>query len=163
MKNTNSKPEDRMTNDPPSEGGLGHKSVTSSTVEERAAERSRRRIERWKTKYNPDRIAAILADKAESMRERYKAQTVILCQVEKCVGEVTDVAGVPRIMKVWYMDFGRQVYRVWRNVPSSVRDVECGFVRLKWQARGLDPAILDKVKCAVVKLVESLEEPGSGR
>jgi len=135
--------------------GLGH---VPATPEDRAAERSRRRIERWQAKYTPERVTAVLADKAESMRKRYEAQTVVLCQVEKCVAEVTDVAGVPRMMRVWYMDFGRQVYRVWRKVPSSVREMECGFVRLKWQARGLDPAVMDKVKAAVVKLVESLDE-----
>jgi len=141
----------KVTNDG---DGLGHE---PATPEDRAAERSRRAIERWKAKCTPERVTAVLAAKAESMRERYEVQAVMLCQVEKSVAEITDAAGVPRMMRIWYMDFGRQVYRIWRKVPSSVREMECGFVRLKWQTRGLDPAILDKVKAAIVAMLDSLD------
>lgn len=127
--------------------------------EDRMAERIRRRIECWKTKYNPDRVSAILADKAESMREHHEAQTQVLCQVEKSVAEVTDAAGVPPMIRFWYTDFGREVYRIWRKIPSSCRETECGFAIRKWQVRGLDPAILDRVKGSVVKLLDSLDMP----
>ncbi len=119
------------------------------------AERSKRRIERWKSKYNVERVAAVLSDKRESMSERYRAQALMLCHVDKSVAEVTDAAGVPSMMRIWYKSFGREVCRIWRTIPSSCQELEYDVIRYKWTARGLDPILLPKVKVAVIELLEA--------
>jgi len=52
--------------------------VRSANVEcrsaDRVAESIRRRVERWTAKYRPEWVSAVLATKAEGMRERYELQ-----------------------------------------------------------------------------------------
>jgi hypothetical protein len=138
----------RMTND--------EARMTNPEPQDSVAERSRRTIARWEAKYTPERTAAVLAAKAERMRERYQVQAEIQERVDHRVAEVTDAAGVPKMMRIWYKSFGREVCRIWRTIPSSAREVECDVARYKWKARGLDPVLLDRVRAAVVDLVDSL-------
>jgi hypothetical protein len=95
-------------------------------------------------------VAAILGAKSEQMRERFRVQTEMLGRVEQRVAEVTDAAGISVMMRIWYKSFGREVCRIWRTIPSSCQELEYDVVRYKWTARGLEPALLDSVKAAVV-------------
>ena len=79
----------------------------------------KRRVARWEAKYTPERVAAILGAKGEQMRERFRVQTEMLGRVEHRISEVTDAAGIPVMMRIWYKSFGREVCRIWRTIPSS--------------------------------------------
>jgi hypothetical protein len=119
----------------------------------------KRRVARWEAKYTPERVSAILTAKAEHMRERFRVQTEMLGRVEHRVSEVTDAAGVSVIVRMWYKDFGREVCRIWRTIPSSCQEREYDVVRYKWTARGLEPTLLASVKAAVVELLDSSDFP----
>ena len=136
----------RMTND--------QYRMTNAQPEDPVAENIRHRIARWEAKYNPERTAAVLADKATLMRRRYQVQAEMLARIDHRVSEVTDAAGVSKMMRIWYKDFGREVFRIRRTIPSSCRDLEYDVIRYKWTARGLDPILLTKVKVAVVELLD---------
>ena len=118
-------------------------------------ERIKRRIANWEAKYTPEFTSAILAAKSGRMRERFRVQTEMLGRVEHRISEVTDAAGVSVIVRMWYKDFGREVTRIWRTIPSSSQEVEYDVVRYKWTARGLDPILLVKVKAAVIEFLEA--------
>ncbi len=119
----------------------------------------KRRVARWDAKYNPERLAALLAAKSELMGKRYAVQAEMLGRVDHRVSEVTDAAGVSVITRMWYKDFGREVSRIWRTIPSSCQELEYDVVRYKWTARGLDPILLVKVKAAVIELLDSSDFP----
>jgi hypothetical protein len=95
----------------------------------------KRRVARWEAKYTPERVSAILAAKSEQMRERFRVQTEMLGRVEQRVAEVTDAAGIPVMMRIWYKSFGREVCRIWRTIPSSCQELEYDVIRYKWTAR----------------------------
>jgi len=141
--------------------------MTNSPPDDPVGESIKRRVAGWEVKYNPERIAAILAAKSERMRESYAVQAEMLGRVDHRISEVIDAVGVSVIVRMWYKDFGREVCRIWRTIPSSSQEVEYDVVRYKWTARGLDPILLVKVKAAVIELLEASDfprkddEPGS--
>jgi len=128
--------------------------MTNAPSEDPVAENIRNRIARWEAKYTPERTAAVLADKATLMRRRYQVQAEMLARIDHRVSEVTDAAGVSKMMRIWYKDLGREVFRIRRTIPSSCRELEYDVIRYKWTARGLDPILLTKVKVAVVELLD---------
>jgi len=136
--------------------------AAGAAPEDPVGESIKRRVARWEAKYTPERMAAILGAKAERMRERFRVQTEILGRVEHRVSEVTDAAGVSVIVRMWYKDFGREVCRIWRTIPSSCQELEYDVVRYKWTARGLDPILLCRVKVAVIELLETSGFPRKG-
>jgi hypothetical protein len=142
--------------------------TANSPNEDPVGESIKRRVARWEAKYTPERVSAILAAKSELMRERFRVQAEMLGRVEHRVSEVTDAAGVSVIVRMWYKDFGREVCRIWRTIPSSCQEREYDVIRYKWTARGLEPTLLASVKAAVVELLDSSnfprkdEEPRTG-
>jgi hypothetical protein len=127
---------------------------TEHVPDDPVGERIKRRVARWDVKYNPERIAAILAAKSERMHENYAVQAEILGRVDHRVSEVIDAVGVSVIVRIWYKAYAREVTKIWRTIPSSCQELEYDVVRYKWTARGLDPILLVKVKVAVIKLLE---------
>jgi hypothetical protein len=136
--------------------------TANSPNEDPVGESIKRRVARWNAKYNTERIAAILGAKSEQMRERFRVQTEMLGRVEHRISEVTDAAGVSVITRMWYKDFGREVCRIWRTIPSSCQELEYDVVRYKWTARGLEPTLLASVKAAVIELLDSSDFPRKG-
>jgi len=136
--------------------------TANSPNEDPVGESIKRRVARWEAKYTPERVSAILAAKGEQMRERFRVQTEMLGRVEQRVGEVTDAAGIPVMMRIWYKSFGREVCRIWRTIPSSCQELEYDVVRYKWTARGLEPTLLASVKVAVIELLDSSDFPRKG-
>jgi len=129
--------------------------TTNSSPDDPVGERIKRRIANWEAKYTPESTSAILAAKSGRMRERFRVQTEMLGRVEHRISEVIDAVGVSVIVRMWYKDFGREVCRIWRTIPSSSQEVEYDIVRYKWTARGLDPILLVKVKAAVIEFLEA--------
>ncbi len=135
------------------------RSSDRTAADDPVGESIKRRVARWEAKYTPERMAAILGAKGELMRERFRVQTEMLGRVEQRVAEVTDAAGVPVMMRIWYKSFGREVCRIWRTIPSSCQELEYDVIRYKWTARGLEPSLLASVKAAVVELLDSSDFP----
>jgi hypothetical protein len=131
-----------------------YRTTTSSRPEDPVAEQVERRVAGWQAKCTPERVSAIVAAKAGRMLERYRLQAEMQVRVDDCVAGVTDAAGLPVMMRIWYKTFGRGVSRIRRTVPSSCRELEYDVLRYKWTARGLEPTLLARVKGAVIRLLE---------
>ncbi len=136
-----------------------NRTAADSSPADPVGESIKRRVARWEAKYTPERVSAIIDAKSARMRERYRVQTEMLAHVDHRVSEVTDAAGVPVMMRIWYKDFGREVCRIWRTIPSSCQELEYDVIRYKWTARGLDPILLCRVRVAVVELLDSSNFP----
>ncbi|MCX6840946.1 MAG: hypothetical protein NTX53_01460 [candidate division WOR-3 bacterium] len=76
--------------------------TANSPNEDPVGESIKRRVARWDAKYNPERLAAVLAAKGERMHERYAVQAEMLGRVDHRVSEVTDAAGVSVITRMWF-------------------------------------------------------------
>ena len=70
-----------------------------------------KRIENWNTKYNLERVNAILTEKRPKMLEHVNAIYVSLAGMESQVKQVLDIAGASMIQYPFYLCFGRGAAR----------------------------------------------------
>lgn len=119
---------------------------------ERAAERYESRIGEWLRRMGLEALQP-------QMVSGYREQAIILDRVRSAVSMVTDAAGLPGIVRFAYSAFGGQVYKLWRRRKWRGYETELELLRKKWQARGLDPGLLEKVQAAVIAALD--EWPGS--
>ena len=107
-----------------------------------------RRLEAWQAKFSPDKVMATLTARREAMARRYEAAIADLCTMESEVKQVLDGLGAPTLQYVYYLDYARQLFRLTRrqSLSGASFDLESQVLLQKWGARGLDPAILAKIR-----------------
>jgi hypothetical protein len=103
-----------------------------------------KRILRWDRKFDVPRTAAAIAAQRDRMQQRFEAATVALCAMEENVRQVLNEQGVPSPSYVWYLDFGRQLFRLsWSQGMAGTSLAQAAQVlSAKWQARGLNADVL---------------------
>jgi hypothetical protein len=52
---------------------------------------------------------------------------------------------VPTILYVYYLDFGRELWKLTNRISGESAKAEATILRDKWAARGLAPEVLNKV------------------
>jgi hypothetical protein len=74
-----------------------------------------------------------------------------LCSMEMQVKQVLDAHNVQTIQYVFYLDYGRQLFKMARKQEISGDSFALAAQVLleKWQARGLDPDVLAAVRTDV--------------
>jgi hypothetical protein len=84
----------------------------------------------------------------EQMLNRYLAAMSELYALETKTKQLLDSAGVQSINYVWYLDFTRQLFKLSRSKEMSGKSFEqnSGVLLEKWRARGLDPAVLNRIR-----------------
>ena len=114
-----------------------------------------KRTERWRVKYNLERVNKTLADLQGKMAEHYTAAMVGLCAMETDVKQVINAAGVSTSQYVPHLNFGRQLYKLSRQRGISGESFVLGAQVLldKWAARGLDSAVLARIRTEVFDAV----------
>lgn len=107
-----------------------------------------RRLEAWQAKFSPDKVMATLSSRREAMARRYAAAIADLCLMESEVKQVLDSIGAPTLLYVYYLDYARQLFRLThrQSLSGASFDLESEVLLEKWVARGLDPAILRKIR-----------------
>lgn len=108
---------------------------------------------RYIAKTRPGLVAQEFSARAEEMQRNYLAQAMVLRRIEQTVAEVASATEIPNICRFWYNCYARQVYRVWRRIPRSQQGTEYEILRFTWQARGLDPTVLEQVERAVLEML----------
>jgi hypothetical protein len=108
------------------------------------------RINNWNEKYNLDRVSAILTEKRPTMLQNMSAVIPLLTAMESQVKQVCDLAGVPTIMYPFYLDFGREMWKLSRSEFSGESlALEAATLVAKWVARGLTQAVLQNIRTGV--------------
>jgi len=102
----------------------------------------------YAARMNPRAVSSVLDDLSQTMSANYRQQAEMLRLVERTVRQASD--GAPSLMRVWFLDFGREVYGRWRRCPKVALEPELQIMRHKWTVRGLDPQTLEKVEKAVL-------------
>ena len=109
-----------------------------------------KRIAKWDAKFKTDRVKAILDDMRPGMLSHVQAVFPLIASMEGQVKQVLDGAGVPTTDYPWYLDFGREIWRLQRNeVSGESLAQEAAVLIAKWVARGLTQAVLQAVRTDV--------------
>ena len=109
-----------------------------------------KRIANWNTGYNTTRIKEVLDEKRPDMYARVQAVFPLIASMETQVKQVIDGEGVAITDYPWYLDFGRELWRLQRNeVSGESLAGEVATLVAKWVARGLDQTVLEKIRTDV--------------
>jgi hypothetical protein len=108
------------------------------------------RIAKWNAKFKTDRVKATLDDLRPDMLSHVQAVFPMIASMELRVKQVLDGAGVPITDIPWYLDFGRELWRLQRNeVSGETLAQEAAVLIAKWKARGLTEAVLQGIRTDV--------------
>ena len=109
-----------------------------------------KRIGNWDEKYNLERVNAILTEKRPTMLQNMSAVIPLLTAMESQVKQVCDGAGVPTIMYPFYLDFGRELWKLSRKeISGESLALEAATLIAKWVARGLTQPLLQAIRTDV--------------
>ena len=109
-----------------------------------------KRIDNWDTKYNTERIKAVLDEKRPSMLAHVESVFVSIDQMETQVKQVLDLQGVATIHYPYYLGFGREVWSLQqKGVSGESLAIEVAVLIDKWVARGLTQSVLETVRTDV--------------
>ncbi len=109
-----------------------------------------KRIDNWNTKYNLERVNAILTEKRPQMLQGMSAVVPLITAMELQVKQVCDGAGVPTIQYPFYLCFGREMWALTRSdISGESLAKEAAVLIAKWTARGLTAAVLQAIRTDV--------------
>ena len=109
-----------------------------------------KRIDNWDTKYNTERIKAILDEKRPSMLQHVQSVFVSIDQMETQVKQTCDAQGAATILYPFYLNFGREVWSLQqKGISGESLAIECSTLIAKWVSRGLSLAVLEAIRTQV--------------
>ena len=110
-----------------------------------------KRIIAWQIGTDTARMKQALDAMRPDMLEHYKAAVASLCEMETKARQTLNAAGVHTIMYVAYLSYARQLYKLSRQQGISGESFALVAKVLldKWAARGLDPAVLARIRTEV--------------
>ena len=109
-----------------------------------------KRIDNWDTKFNTERIKAILDEKRPAMLQHVQSVYVSIDQMETQVKQTVDAQGVATILYPFYLDFGREVWSLQqKGISGESLAIECATLIAKWVARGLGQSALETIRTTV--------------
>jgi hypothetical protein len=109
----------------------------------------------WQTKTDTTKVEQILDDRRPDMLKHYEAAVASLCEMETKARQTLNAAGVHTIFYVAYLSYARQLYKLSRQQGISGEGFAMGAQVLldKWTARGLDSAVLARIRTEVFDVV----------
>ena len=109
-----------------------------------------KRIDNWNTKYNLERVNAILTEKRPTMLQNMTAVAPMIAAMELQVKQVCDGAGASTIQLPFYLCFGREIWALTRkDISGETMAKEAAVLITKWTARGLTSAVLQGIRTDV--------------
>ncbi len=105
----------------------------------------------WEIKTETGKVKQILDDMRPDMLKRYEAAVTSLCEMEVKARQTLNAAGVHTIFYVAYLNYARQLYKLSRQQGISGESfaLQAQVLLDKWSARGLDPAVLARIRTEV--------------
>jgi hypothetical protein len=109
-----------------------------------------KRIAKWDAKFNTERVKATLDDLRPDMLAAVNSVFPLLATMEAEVKQVLDGEGISVILYPFYLNFGRELWRLQRNnLSGESLAVEAQTLIQKWVARGLGQTVLEKIRTDV--------------
>jgi len=105
----------------------------------------------WEIKTDTTRMKQTLDTLRPDMLKRYEAAVTSLCEMEVKARQTLNAAGVHTIFYVAYLNYARQLYKLSRQKGISGESfaLQAQVLLDKWSSRGLDPAILARIRTEV--------------
>ena len=112
-----------------------------------------KRIDNWNTKYNLERVNAILTEKRPKMLQNMSSVVPLITAMELQVKQVCDLAGVPTISLPFYLCFGREIFAmIRRDISGETAAINAAMQIAKWVGRGLNSAVLAGIRTDVFSI-----------
>jgi hypothetical protein len=113
------------------------------------------RLTAWKIKTDTGKVKEILDTIRPDMLKHYEAAVASLCEMETKARQTLNAAGVHTIMYVPYLSYARQLYKLSRQQGISGESfaMVAKVLLEKWTARGLDSAVLARIRTEVFDVV----------
>ena len=105
----------------------------------------------WQIKTDTARMKETLDTLRPDMLKRYEAAVVSLCEMEVKARQTLNAAGVHTIFYVAYLNYARQLYKLSRlqGISGESFAMSAQVLLDKWTARGLDSAVLARIRTEV--------------
>ncbi len=115
---------------------------------------AQKRLEDWNDKFDTEHVKRVLDRKRATMLARVQVAFAELCSMEEQVREVLNGASVQTVLYVPYLDYGRQLWKLTRrqNITGPSFALAAEILLRKWANRGLDPAILARIRHEVFNI-----------
>jgi len=111
------------------------------------------RIAKWNTKFQTERVKAILDEMRPAMLANVTAVFPLLAAMELQVKQVLDLAGVSVALYASYLAFARELWRITRNEMSGESAaIEAELLIVKWVARSLTRSVLETIRTGVFNI-----------
>ena len=116
---------------------------------------------KWRARFERDAEGRLPQGSSELAAQVLKDPSVVarvqaafdgIHAMEAEVRAVLNAAGVPVILYLYYLDFGRELWKLTNRVSGRAAVSEAAILRDKWQARGLAPEVLRKVSFDVFSI-----------
>ena len=113
------------------------------------------RYARWEARFRRDAEGRLPECSSSSLderladpqvRARVQASFEALYQMETSVRQVLNDAGVQTILYPFYLSCARQVWKLLNRVSGDAAAQAAAQIGAKWQMRGLDPAVLARIR-----------------
>jgi len=108
-----------------------------------------RRLDKWDAMLSGDVLSTKVAGYKDKMREQLSAIFPMQEEVENQVKLILAEAATPTIMNPFYINFGREVYKLKLRFSGGQLLNAVDIVMNKWVGRGLDRDTLEKVRNTV--------------
>lgn len=102
------------------------------------------RLEKWKKTLDSDKQKKAFDNLKPFMAELEAIHTKALVKIEKEIKEICQ--GVATTLLPYYIIFGKEIYSKQRKFKDLTLLNEVVILEQKWESRGLDPIILERIK-----------------
>ena len=113
-----------------------------------------KRIANWDAGYDTTAMKAKIDKKRADMLSRVQAQITSLASMEGQVKQVCDLAGCSVIQYPFYLDFGRELWKMTheREMSGEAAAQAAAVLIAKWVARGLTQSVCEEIRTGVFNI-----------
>ncbi|MEO0091766.1 MAG: hypothetical protein ABIK61_03545 [candidate division WOR-3 bacterium] len=114
-----------------------------------------RRIEKWDLKLSGGVLSEKLANLKPMMKSQIETEFPALVEIENEVKIILGEIGLSSSLNPPYLNFARETYRLSKRLLGKQLLREVDAVMAKWQTRGFDKDILERIRNTVFTLTAS--------
>ena len=113
-----------------------------------------KRIANWDAGFDTTANKAKIDKKRADMLSRLQAQVTSIASMETQVKQVCDLAGCSVIQYAYYLDFGRELWKMTheRELSGEAAAQAAAVLIAKWVARGLTQSVCETIRTGVFNI-----------
>jgi hypothetical protein len=112
-----------------------------------------RRIQKWEASLDGDALSVKVGRLKDMMKSQIEEMFPALVNMEDRVKTVLDEEGISTTQYPFYLNFGRQCFKLVREFAGGTLINRANIVLQRWVADGFTQAILERIRDVVFTLV----------